>query len=391
MLQVLTLGLVSFFADFQSEIIFPLLPLFITGELGLSAAFLGLVEGAADAAAALLKYVSGYVADRAGHHKWLMLFGYALSALSKPLLAFAYTGAPVLALRVSDRMGKGIRRSPRDALLAGYVPERVRARAFSLHRALDSAGAVVGVLTLFLLLNYTDLSTRGIFKWTIIPGVAVAVVIIAFVRPAAKPRALAPLRIFERAAAAPWWPFLICHAVYSFGMLSYAFYILRACELGVPRAHIPLVYLVFTVGQVIWPLPLGWLADRTSPLPVLAATYIFQAGVLAAAALLDAAWTVWPLFFLYSLYYQSFMALAPAFVANVVAPARRGAALGLLHMTSGLAVLPGSVVAGLIWDRGTGAATFFFGAACAAAAGAGIFAYHFTRGRRALKTADENA
>jgi MFS family permease len=389
MLNVFVLGVVSFFADLQSEIIFPLLPLFITQELGLSAAFLGLVEGAADAAAATLKYFSGYLADRVARHKWLMLAGYGLSVVSKPLIAFAYAASPVLALRVSDRAGKGIRQSPRDALLAGYVTEKQRARAFGLHRALDSGGAVGGVLVLYFLLNYTELTTRGIFKWTIVPGLAVALVILLLVRQPKKTPREAPPKIFDRAAAAPWWPFLICHTLYSFGMFSYAFYILRAYELGLPMAMIPLVYLTFTVAQVVWPLPIGWLADRLRILPVLAGVYFFQAAVLVVAGSLNYVWTLWPLFALYALYYQAFMALPPAFVANVVAPERRGSALGLLHMTSGLAILPGSIIAGFIWDRWQGAGTFTFGAACAVLAAVGILTYDLARGRgeaRKLKT-----
>ncbi len=382
MLSVFILGLVSFFADLQSEIIFPLLPIFITLDLGLAAAFLGLIEGAAEATAAVFKYLSGYICDRAGRHKWLMFAGYALSVISKPVMAFARSGPAVLALRVADRLGKGVRTSPRDALLAGYVTEKQRARAFSLHRVLDSAGAVGGVLILYFLLNYTDLTTRGIFKWTIVPGIAVALVIALLVRQPKRAPRESPPKIFDRAAAAPWWPFLICHTLYSFGMLSYAFYILRANELGLPLAMLPLVYLSFTVAQVVWPFPIGWLADRLRILPVLAGVYFFQAAVLIAAGALDHMWTLWPLFALYALYYQAFMALPPAFVSNVVAPERRGAALGLLHMASGLAILPGSIVAGLIWDRWQGAGTFAFGAACAALAAFGILYYDFTRTRR---------
>ncbi|MEE8640410.1 MAG: MFS transporter, partial [bacterium] len=275
MLNVLLLGVVSFFADLQSEIIFPLLPIFITLDLGLAAAFLGLIEGAAEATAAVFKYLSGYICDRAGRHKWLMFAGYALSVISKPVMAFARSGPAVLALRVADRLGKGVRTSPRDALLAGYVTEKQRARAFGLHRVLDSAGAVGGVLILYFLLNYTDLTTRGIFKWTIVPGIAVALVIALLVRQPKRAPRESPPKIFDRAAAAPWWPFLICHTLYSFGMLSYAFYILRANELGLPLAMLPLVYLSFTVAQVVWPVPIGWLADRLRILPVLAGLYFF--------------------------------------------------------------------------------------------------------------------
>jgi len=381
MLNVLALGVVSFFADLQSEIIFPLLPLFITQELGLSVAFLGLVEGAAEAAGALLKYASGYAADRVGRHKWLMFGGYLLSVLSKPMMAFAYGAAPLLALRVSDRVGKGIRRSPRDALLAGCVPERKRARAFGFHRALDSAGAVAGVSVLYVLLNYTELSTRSIFKWTLVPGLAVALVIIFLVR---KPRQVRPFvkaKVFSAAALAGWRPFFVCHIIYSFGMLSYVFYILRARELGTALSAIPLVYLTFTIAQVIWPFPIGWLADRVGILPVLGAAYLFQGAVLIVAGRVDYAWTLWPLFALYALYYQAFMALPPAFVANAASPERRGAALGLLHMASGLAVLPGSVLAGFIWDYSGGGGTFTFGAVCAALAGVGVLILHYKRSR----------
>jgi MFS family permease len=385
MIYVFVLGLVSFFADLQSEIIFPLLPIFITQDLGLAAAFLGLIEGAADTTAALFKYLSGYLCDRAGRHKWLMFAGYALSVVSKPVMAFARSGPAVLALRVADRLGKGVRQSPRDALLASYTPPEVRGRAFGLHRALDSAGAVGGVLVLYFLLNHTGFSHRDIFKLTIIPGILVAVAILALVKQPKRVSCPVPPKIFDRKVAASWWPFLVFHALYSFGMLSYAFYILRVGELGVPTRLVPLVYLVFTVAQVLWPFPLGWLADRLAALPVLAATYIFQAAVLLASGLLDSAWTLWPLFALYALYYQAFMALPPAFVSTAVAPERRGAAIGLLHMTSGLAILPGSITAGLIWDRWGGLGTFAFGAACAAVAGFGLLFYHGARRRAARR------
>lgn len=386
MLNVFILGLVSFFADLQSEIIFPLLPIFITQDLGLAAAFLGVVEGAADASAAVFKYFSGYLCDRFGRHKWLMLIGYGLSVLSKPLMAFARSGPAVLAFRLSDRLGKGIRQSPRDTLLASYIDNEKRARAFSLHRALDSAGAVGGVLVLYALLNYTTFSHRDIFKLTIIPGILVALAIIAFVRQPKEAACKLPPRIFDRGLAARWWPFLVCHGVYSFGMLSYAFYILRAHELGMAMGLIPLVYLVFTIAQVLWPFPLGWLADRSAILPVLTAAYLLNAGVLVAAAALPATWALWPLFTLYALYYQAFQALPPAYVSTIVPPEKRGAAIGLLHMVSGLAILPGSIVAGLVWDRWHGGATFIFSAGCALAAAAGVAAFHFTRGGKLQRT-----
>jgi MFS family permease len=391
MLNVFILGLVSFFADLQSEIIFPLLPIFITQDLGLAAAFLGLIEGAAEATAAVFKYLSGYICDRAGRHKWLMFVGYALSVISKPVMAFARSGPAVLALRVADRLGKGVRTSPRDALLATYTSSGIRARAFGFHRALDSAGAVGGVLVLFALLNYTDFSHRDIFKLTLIPGILVALVILALVRQPKRVSCPIPPKIFDRTVAAGWWPFLVCHAVYSFGMLSYAFYILRASELGVATAVVPLIYLVFTGAQVLWPFPIGWLADKAKILPVLAGIYIFQAAVLIAAGSIGQAWTLWPLFALYALYYQAFMALPPAFVSTAVPAEKRGAAIGLLHMTSGLAILPGSLVAGVIWDRWQGAGTFTFGAACAALAAVGILAYNFARTRRAAAAHQPNA
>ena len=391
MFNVFILGLVSFFADLQSEIIFPLLPIFITQDLGLAAAFLGLIEGAAEATAAVFKYLSGYICDRAGRHKWLMFVGYALSVISKPVMAFARSGPAVLALRVADRLGKGVRTSPRDALLATYTSSGVRARAFGFHRALDSAGAVGGVLVLYGLLNYTDFSHRDIFKLTLIPGILVALVILALVRQPKRVSCPVPPKIFDRTVAAGWWPFLVCHAVYSFGMFSYAFYILRASELGVATAVVPLIYLVFTGAQVLWPFPIGWLADKAKILPVLAGIYIFQAAVLIAAGSIGRAWTLWPLLALYALYYQAFMALPPAFVSTAVPAEKRGAAIGLLHMTSGLAILPGSLVAGVIWDRWQGAGTFTFGAACAALAAVGILAYHFARTRRAAVAHQPNA
>jgi len=383
MLNVVVLGIVSFFADLQSEIIFPLLPIFITQDLGLAASFLGLVEGAAEATAALCKYFSGYLCDRFGRHKWLMLAGYSLSVISKPLLAFSRTGPAVLALRVADRLGKGVRQSPRDALLADYTRTGVRARAFSLHRALDAAGAVGGVLVLYFLLNHTSFTHRDIFKLTIIPGVLVALAIILLVRQPKGASCPRPPKIFDRAVMAGWWPFLVVHAVYSFGMLSYAFYILRANELGVPTGVVPLVYLVFTVAQVVWPLPLGWLADRVAIPPVLAGVYGLHAAVLVAAGRLPYAWTLWPLFALYALYYQGFAALPPAFVSTLVGPEKRGAAIGLLHMVSGLAILPGSLVAGVIWDRWQGRGTFLFSAACAALAAGGTLAFWLARRGRA--------
>ncbi len=379
MFNVLILGVVSLLADLQSEIIFPLLPIFITQDLGLAASFLGLMEGAADAAAAICKYFSGYICDRFGRHKWLMLIGYSMSVLSKPLMAFGRTGPAVLSLRVADRLGKGVRQSPRDALLSYSVPDRLCARAFSLHRALDSAGAVGGVLVLYFLLNFTTLSHRGIFKLTIIPGVLVALAIVFFVRQPKGVSCAVPPRIFDRAVAARWWPYLIFHVIYSFGMLSYAFYILRAKELGAATGVVPLIYLVFTIGQVLWPFPLGWLADRFAILPVLAAAYLLHAGVLGAAAHLPYAWTLWPLFGLYALYYQANMALGPAFVSRMVPPEKRGAAIGLLHMAQGLVILPGSLVAGLIWDRWQGRGTFIFSATCALVAAVGIMTYWLIR------------
>lgn len=363
--NVKVFGIASFLTDIHSEIVLPLLPLFVTQVLGLPASFLGLIEGVANGTASVLKVVSGWLSDRLSRRKPLILAGYALSTLVKPLLALATGGSQVLAIRFGDRVGKGVRSAPRDAALAEAVPLGARGHAFGFHRAMDTLGAVVGSAIAFLLMTETGGAYRRIFLWAALPGILAVFTLALFLRE--KPGAHHAARD-AAAAGAPRRPgarlgwFLGVHGVFSLADFSYAIFLLRAESLGVRPALIPLVYLVYNLCYAALPVRAGRLSDRWGRVPLLLAGYALSALACLGLAFASAPWAAWAFLGLHGARMGLTETIPRALVADLSGPARRGTDLGLYHLVVGLAALPASYFAGLLWDTRGPAAPFLWAA-----------------------------
>jgi MFS family permease len=370
----------SFLTDISSEMIINLIPLFLANVLGVRTGAIGLIEGIAETTASLLKAFSGWLSDRLGERKWLMVAGYALSTLAKPFLYVANTWAGVLGVRFADRVGKGIRTAPRDALIADSIDERRRGLAFGLHRAGDTAGALVGLVIVLVVvwvaqgggLALTRATFQSVVLISIFPA-ALAVLVLALGAqdvPVIGERRRPPnlsLRSFD----ARFKSFLIIVVVFTLGNFSDAFLILRAQEQGLSVLGVMGMLVTFNLVYTLVSGPAGALSDRVGRRLLIAGGWLAYGLIYLGFALTGAAWQVWALFVLYGVYYGTTEGTARAMVADLVSPEQRGTAYGMYNAAIGLTALPASLIAGVLWQGigdwgGLGpSAPFFFGAVMA--------------------------
>jgi len=359
--NVVVLGIVSLLTDISTEMMLPLFPIFVVKVLGAAPAVLGLIEGTAESAASLLKVFSGWWSDRIGRRKPLIVGGYWLSTVAKPFLSLASTWTHALGVRFTDRVGKGIRTSPRDALLADSCEPSVRGKAFGLHRALDTVGAILGPTFAFLLL--LSLGFRDIFLLASIPAVLSVIILVLLVREVGGKRA--PELSFKaglRSLSSGFRRYLAVVTLFSLANLSWAFLILRASELGVRVEHAVLLYMFFNVVYASFSLPAGVLSDRVGRRPVIALGYCIFGFTSVGFASATSAWQVLPLFALYGVFMGFVEGVQRAYVADLVVPQLRGTAMGAFHTATGLALLPASVIAGVLWEVIGSWAAFAFAA-----------------------------
>ena len=360
-------GVVSFFMDFSSEMVYPLVPLFLSSVLGVQKSVIGLIEGMAESTASLLKVFSGWLSDKLGHRKWLMVIGYGISTLSRPLVAMAPNWEQVLASRFMDRFGKGLRNAPRDALIAESCQENNLGRSFGFHRGMDTSGAVVGPAVAFGLLAYFNGQYRLVFWLSMIPGALAVLTIIFFIRETRAcpiPEAKRP-RLGWKNFSGSYKYFVVVATLFSVGNSSDVFLILRAQNAGVPVAVIPLVYLAFNVIYGLGALPAGILSDRIGPKPIILISFVLfgfiylgfaQAG--RPGSHLAAFHSLWYI-------YGYDRGSQKAFIATIIPQEFKATGFGLHNTLVGLAVLPASLIGGLLWDRVGPPATFLYGAATA--------------------------
>lgn len=363
-------GLVSFFMDVSSEMIYPLMPLFLANVLGINKSLIGLIEGLAEATASLLKVFSGWLSDRIGQRRNLMIAGYAISTLSRPIFALAGFWQQVLAARFIDRLGKGIRTAPRDAIIAESTEPTHLARAFSFHRSMDTMGAVVGPAIAMLLLQLHNGNYQMVFWLSMVPGVMAVATIILFIRDKKKAsfttaeRPKLTLRHFN-------WRmkfFVLITTIFALGNSSDAFLILRAEQVGVAPVVIPAVYLVFNLIYSLSAIPAGIAADRFGKKPLILLGFILFALLYYGFAVAGTPASIWVLFGFYGLFMGLTEGIQKGFLATIIPPDFKATAFGVHATAVGLATLPASVIGGLLWDRVSPAATFYFGAATATVA-----------------------
>lgn len=384
--NVFTLGWVSFFMDVSSEMIYPLMPLFLTNILGANKVIVGLIEGVAESTASLLKVVSGYLSDRIGKRKALILFGYGFSTLTRPILAIATSWTGVLIYRFIDRIGKGIRTAPRDAVIAESTEESRLGRAFGFHRAMDTCGAIVGpaiaIVVLYLYglqysatyiqedLKTTELAFRTIFWLSVIPGIVAVFLIILFVREKHQSSSLKDLKHLSHPDIInpDFKKFLIVVGIFTLGNSSIAFIILKVQEVGANTMGITVLYLIFNAVYSLSSMPAGIAADYFGKKRMILSSYILFGLIYFGLAFSNTQAHVWTLLILYGIFMGISEGIQRAFVATLLSNNYIGTGYGIYHTLTGLLALPSSLIAGLLWDIRGPQATFLFGTVTAVVA-----------------------
>lgn len=387
--NVFLLSLVSMFTDLSSEMVYPLVPLFLSSVLGAPAAVLGVIEGTAETTASLLKWFAGALSDKFGKRKPFLLFGYGVAAASKLLLSSAFAWPVVLSARVLDRFGKGVRGSPRDALLADSAPAESRGRAFGFHRSSDSIGAVLGPLLALWMLLLLHGNYRLAFLIAVVPGVLSTLLILP-VRDVSVERKspAAAFRGWSGLANPRLRRFLVVIFAFSIGNSSDMFLILRASQLGASGTTVVLMFACCNLFSVLASYPAGVVSDRLGRKVVLIAGFLLFAAVYCGFGITHLAATLWVLFASYGVYQGLTDGVAKTFVVDIVPQSERGAALGLQAMVTGICTLPASVVAGLLWQYGGPRLAFLYGAVTAFAAAILMAVLFATRHFTAQPTAD---
>lgn len=360
------LGLVSFFNDTAGELVYPLVPIYLASVLMAGPKALGLIEGIAEATGSLLKLFSGIMSDRLQSTKYWVVGGYAVAAISRPLLAFAAAWPLVLLLRFADRVGKGLRSSPRDALLALTVDKEHRGLAFGLHRAMDNAGAVVGpLLAAWLLAEHIPL--KDAFLWASLGGV-IAVALALLVKEPKRDADNTPAQHFNWSAKmlpAPFKRYLMVVALFTLGNASNMFLLLRAKDMGLPEYQVPLLWALVSLTAALFSTPLSALSDRLGRVRLIVGGWVVYSVFYLLLGLNGHLLLIWPLFAFYGLFMAATEGAEKALVADMVPNDVLGTAYGWFNLTAGIMLLPASIIFGELWQTASPLTAFGFSAACA--------------------------
>lgn len=369
--SVWILGCVSLFADINSKMVQSVLPLFLVSVLGANLLTVGLIEGIAESTAAVVKLGSGALSDYWQRRKELAIAGYGLSTLVTAIFAIAVSPGWVLLARFLDRFGKGIRVAPRNALVADTTPAEQRGAAYGLRQTLDTIGAFLGPLFAAALLMATQQNFRLVFWLALLPGVVAVVLLVFGLREPAKAKAITqnPLQWqLLKQCDRRYWLLLSVALLFNLGNSSDAFLLLRAQQIGIPTALIPLTLVLINLSYGCSAYPAGVLSDRVGRVGLLLSGFLLFACTYLGFALAQSSWQVWLLFALYGLYLGLSQGVLLALVADQVPASLRGTAFGLINLVTGVALLPASLLAGWLWQQITPQAPFFLGSGCALAA-----------------------
>jgi len=375
--NITVLAAASFFTDVASEMIHPLLPVFLSTVLGTSVAALGVIEGMAESVSSLLRIPAGWWSDKTRRRKPFVVIGYAIAAVARPLIGLAQGAGQVLAIRLTDRFGKGVRTAPRDALIAESVAPSQRGYAYGFHRAADSAGAVVGPLIAWVVLSAGWVELRTLFLFAVIPGAISVALVGLFVRervaepvvevvateapPRRQPAPLVSL-------GTPFWRFLVAIFLFTLGASTDAFLLLRASQLGVPTAVLPILWAALHLVKTSSTAIGGALSDRYGRRPLILGGWMVYAATYLGFALASTAWQAWALFLVYGLYFGLTEGSERAMIADLVPAASRGTAFGWFNAAVGLGALPASALFGVVWQGYGPPAAFVMGASFAVVA-----------------------
>ncbi len=375
--NVWAVSLTSFFMDISSEMVINILPLFLSNVLGVKTNIIGFIEGIAEATSSLLKMFSGWLSDRLGTRKWLAVAGYGISALAKPFFYIADTWGLVAGVRWADRVGKGVRTAPRDALVADSIDEKQRGLAFGFHRAADTAGAVFGLLIALLVVWLAQQNagalTRATFQTVVlvslIPAVLAVIALAVGTQEVAVTRTQAPPRIMFRGLGKRFLVFMLIVSLFDIGNSSDAFLVLRAQERGLNVIGILGMLVTFNLVYTLVSAPAGAISDKIGRRRVIIGGWLVYAAIYLGFAVAGTGWHVWVLYAIYGIYYGLAYGTTKAMVADLVPEALRGTAYGTYNAVLGILDFPASLIAGVLWQgvgRWSGfgpAAPFFFGAA----------------------------
>ncbi|MCQ6282217.1 MFS transporter [Bacillus sp. EB600] len=349
------LGMVSLLTDLSSQMIVPVLPLYLTTVLHVQVGTVGIIEGIAESTASVLKFFSGWISDQFGKRKLLMVVGYGLSNLIKPFFALSSSWGQVLFIRFADRFGKGIRTSPRDAILADTTNKEERGKAFGFRRSMDTLGAALGPLVTYLILTYWNGSYQAVFWLSAIPGLLATLLLIIFLKDKRNPaktqsnvRSLPKISFKGLGSRFVW--FTLITTLFTIGNFSDAFLILRAKDVGMAAQYIPLTYFAYNIVTSIFSTPFGMISDRIGRRPVLITGYVMFALIYLGFGLVHTVPGIWILFIFYGLYYATTEGIQKSYVADMVPEGQRGMAMGTFNALTGVAALPASVLAGVLWQ-----------------------------------------
>ena len=368
--NVVALGMVSLFMDISSEMIYPLIPLFLNNVLLASKTYIGLIEGVAESTASVLKVFSGWLSDKLGKRKSIILWGYGISVFSRPILAIATSWLGVLTYRFTDRLGKGVRTAPRDAIIADSTESGSLGKAFGFHRSMDTVGAVIGPALAFLILALPGGRFQTVFWISMIPGFFALACIAIFVNDVKRQTHANIETAFLSSVSfgrleRNFKAFLTVVTIFTLGKTSEAFLILRVQELGVAVAAIPLLYLSFNGVSALLSTPLGIMADRIGKRRMVLASYVFFAVIFLGFAFATSQLHGWLLFFAFGVFVAMNEGVQRAYVATMIEPEIMATGYGIYHTIVGLAALPSSIIGGALWEHFGPQALFFYGAAMA--------------------------
>lgn len=356
------IGLLSFFGGISQDIFLPVLPLYLVNVLHLDKSFIGLTEGIVTSSASIFKIIAGFLSDKFGRRKPIVFLGYFLSFLARPLLIFTTLGMGVLFLRFLDGVGKGVKDSPKDALIADSTEVATRGKSFGIVRALDTLGSVVGPLLLFGLLYFlqnNELKYHYIFLITAIPLLFTLAILTIFVKEVSYKKDVQIDNKFS--LPREFYIFLVIISIFSLGNSSDTFLILRAQNVGVGLLAIPLIFALFNFVYAAFSIPLGSLSDKIGREQVILIGWVSYALAYLGFALADKTYQIWLLFAFYGIYYATTEGVAKALVADLIPSQSRGRAYGIYNTVIGLITLPASFIAGYLWDRFNPQLPFYFG------------------------------
>ena len=377
--NVWAVSLTSFFMDISSEMVVNILPLFLSNVLGVRTSIIGIIEGVAEATASILKVFSGWLSDKLGGRKWIAVIGYAISALSKPFFYIANSWGMVAGVRWADRLGKGVRTAPRDALVADSIEPSQRGLAFGFHRAADTAGAMIGILVAALAVWLVQSSNntlgentfRTIVLISLIPAVLAVLSLAIGAKDVTKKEKIKAPRITLKGLGKPFLVFLLIVGLFDLGNSSDAFLVLRAQERGMSILGILLMLVTFNLVYTLISAPAGNLSDKVGRRKLLIVGWVVYGLIYLGFALAQKTWHIWLAYIIYGVYYGLAYGTAKAMVADLVPAELRGTAYGTYNAILGIIDFPASLIAGLLWQgvggwQGFGpSAPFFFGSALA--------------------------